>query len=395
VLAGIDTSTIYDGYLDFLRQYHSMPVVAVGFGVSSSRGTEVLDRPPLTELEQGHALAAYSTELERLGWAGGFISSWQDSWQRRTWNTIFASNPWRYPYWHNLQSVSQGYGLLAFDPGRYTRPVILDGLAGDWDETHLVYSGEGLSVYAQYTLDGLYLMVRGESVTPEGRLYVPIDTIPGSGTSSFGDARFDRPADFLLVIDGTDGTRLMVDRRYHVTYQRFLYELFGLNAFVDVPQDFDSGFIDSQLAVMNPELVGTEEFLLLSPEGRELLRLGSWPTGWLTHGNGDPSKPDFNSLTDFAFGDGLVEVRLPWRMINFFDPSLMQVHDDHFDEFGVTGMTISELHVGVGRRGLGTGSAGQGEIQMHPVELSGWGNRVEYHERLKQSYFVIQELWTR
>ena len=32
---------------------------------------------------------------------------------------------------------------------------------------------------------------------------------------------------------------------------------------------------------------------------------------------------------------------------------------------------------------------------MKAVELEGWGEKVTYHERLKKSYYALQELWTK
>lgn len=54
-------------------------------------------------------------------------------------------------------------------------------------------------------------------------------------------------------------------------------------------------------------------------------------TGRLVHGNGNPQSPEYNSLADICFGDGLVEIRLPWLMLNFSDPSAVQIHDDYHD----------------------------------------------------------------
>ncbi len=42
------------------------------------------------------------------------------------------------------------------------------------------------------------------------RYYVPI-SITGEGSLSMGDISFSSPADYVLVIDGEDGTRLLCD----------------------------------------------------------------------------------------------------------------------------------------------------------------------------------------
>jgi len=364
-----------------------MPVICVGFGFSSARAPQREGQPPLTEQQQGRAMANMVTQLEERGWAGSVIAGWQDAWERRTWNTTFMSNPWRYQYWHNLQSIAQGYGLMAFDPGETERPVLLDGRADEWDISHLVHRAGGIDIYAQYTYQGLYLLLRGEAVHPRYTLHLPIDVTPLSGTSAHNGMEFERPANFLLRVSGRQNTSLLVNRRYHATYQRFYHEMTGQNPFVGVPCAWESAFVPITLAVQHNVVLDTEDFVRLTEEKKELLRLRSWDTGRLTHGIGDPNSPRFNSLADFIFGENLVEIRLPWSLLNFFDPSLMQVHDDYFVQFGVRGLGIDSIYIGV--------AVQDAVAQMSPIALDGWGRNVQTHERLKQSYFIMQELWGR
>jgi len=385
MLEELDRSCLYNGYLDLLARYHSMPVIATGFGFSTSRAPERIGEPPLNEYQQGQALATMVTQLEARGWAGSFISTWQDTWERRTWNTAFSSNPWRYQYWHNLQSVAQGYGLMAFDPGAYARSVLIDGNANEWDDSHRVHTHNGISIYAQYSLQGLYLMLRGEGVNPQNTLYLPIDVTPRSGTSSFGNMEFARPSDFLLRLSGEHESSLMVNRRYHATHQRFYFEMTGRNPFVQVPPQWESEFVPITIAQQNTLVVESTIFSRLTDEARKMRRLQYWSAGNLTHGIGDPASTYFNSLADFFFGENLVEIRLPWMLLNFYDPSLMQVHDDYFEHFGVEGLDIQEIYIGIATE--------NSVAAMSPIPLHGWNGDVQIHERLKQSYFIMQELW--
>jgi hypothetical protein len=385
LLQDLDRSCFANGYLDLLARYHSMPVIATGFGISSSRAPQIMGRPPLNERQQGEALASMATQIEEMGWAGSFISTWQDTWERRTWNTAFSSDPWRYHYWHNLQSVDQGYGLMTFEPGLTTRPVLIDGIADEWDDSHLVHAYGDIRIYAQDSFQGLYLLIRGDGVSPHNALYLPIDVTPRSGTSVYHDLEFARPSDFLLTLSGTHGSRLLVNRRYDATFQRFYREIAGINPFTMVPPVWDSEFVPITVALQNTLIIDEATFTWLTEEAQELRRLPYWDTGILTHGIGDPSSPHFNSLTDFSFGEGLVEIRLPWMLLNFFDPSTMRVHDDYFELFGVEGLSIQEIYIGIATDG--------GMVPMSPIPLDGWRNNVQVHERLKQSYFIMQELW--
>jgi len=385
ILEDLDHSCIFDGYLDLLVRYHSMPVIATGFGFSSSRAPQMTDSPPLTELQQGESLARAIIQLEERNWAGSIISSWQDPWEGRTWNTAFSSDPRRNHYWHNLMSISQGYGLLAFEPGAVMRPVLIDGNTNEWNDSHLVHEHSGISIYSQYSAQGLYLLIRGYGVNSQNTMYLPIDVTPRSGTSRFYGLTFDRPSDFLLILSGEYESRLLVNRRYHVTYQRFYEEMTGINPFTIVPPRWGSEFVPISIALQNTVVVDAYTFSWLTDDARELRRLRSQEVGILTHGIGDPESPYFNSLADFFFGENLVEIRLPWALLNFFDPSTMQVHDDYFERFGVEGLSIQEIYIGI--------TMVDGEVPMSPISLRGWRNNVQFHERLKQSYFIIQEVW--
>ena len=385
ILEDLELNNFAEGYLNLLARYHSMPVLATGFGFSSSRAPNIMNTPPLNERQQGHSLASMAMQIENSGWSGAFISTWQDTWERRTWNTAFASDQWRGHFWHNLQSVDQSNGLMAFDPGRYERPVLIDGNAEEWNASHFVHEYDGIRIYAQYSTHGLYLLVRGDKVNPQNTLYLPIDITPRSGTYTYRGFEFARPSDFILVLSGTRGSRLLVNKRYDATFQRFYGEMMGINPFTKVPPRWNSEFVPIIVALQNTLIVDEYTFTVLTDETRELRRLKSWETGTLTHGIGNPASPYFNSLADFCFGENLVEIRLPWTMLNFYDPSTMQVHDDYFENFGVKGLSVREIHIGIASEDV--------VAPMSPISMRGWRNNVQFHERLKQSYFIMREIW--
>ena len=110
-------------------------------------------------------------------------------------------------------------------------------------------------------------------------------------------------------------------------------------------------------------------------------------TGKLTYGNANPDSPDFNSLADFIAEGDYVEIKLPWQLLNFADPSRMSIHDDYYEHYGIEYIEIDEMYVGIGDGGSGA------RVELKPYKLDPWENTVTYHERLKSSYFVLQKLW--
>jgi len=381
LLDDLDTHCNFNGYLDLLARYHTVPVVAVGFGISTSRVPIRMDATPYNEKQQGEALATISAQLEDRRWAGNIISTWQDNWERRTWNTAFATDPWRNQYWRNLQSQTQGYGIMSFDPGAYNRPVLIDGSADEWDESYLVHTYDGISIYAKQSVEGLYLLVKGDDINPGNMLYLPIKVTPKSGTSIYEHLEFAMPSNFMLMINGIANTRLMVNMRSNADFMRFHEEKTGENPFAFVPTRWESEFVPIMAALQNHLILSRHELLTNTKR-----RLFSVETGLLTHGINNPAHAHFNSLADFCYGDKLVEIRLPWMMLNFFDPSTTRVHDDYYDNFGVEGISISDIYIGVAR-------ADCSYVAMSSVTLKPWRGNLQFHERLKLSYFIMQEAW--
>lgn len=380
LLQGLSTGQPYGGYLDLLGQYHTMPVLAAGYGFSTSRGAVVQDQAPLCEQEQGRRLVEVSRTLETGGWAGGFISTWQDEWDRRSWNTAFAAVPTEHYLWHDLQTADQSYGLMAFSPGKEA-VCTLDGDPSEWMPEDRLLEREGLRLSARYDAEGLYLLLEG--VNREKPVYLPLDISSevGSRTCANPSLTFQRETDFLLCLDGTDNSRLLAQERWDPLRERFLYETAGGDPFLEFPERNSGSFVPLGMAVKNTLLVDT-----LTPETRSLQRLGVWETGKLVHGNGDSQAPDYNSLADFCFGEGCVEIRLPWLLLNVGAPASMMVHRDYYQHYGVEFKPIRELWIGAAQ------DSGEKEISMESLQVRGWKS-LEFRERLKESYYMVQAYW--
>ena len=84
-----------------------------------------------------------------------------------------------------------------------------------------------------------------------------------------------------------------------------------------------------------------------------------------------------------------VEIRIPWQLLNFSNPSDMMVHQDYYECFGVESFQIQELYVGFSWE-----PEKDSPIPMASLAVKGWGKNVTYHERLKESYYILQDYWT-
>lgn len=377
--AGLESADpIYGGYLGVLPAYHTVPILAT-YGASSGRSVSTTGEP-LTERQQGQAIVDLCGVIEQNGFAGGVIATWQDVWSRRSWNTVYATEQSNSYLWYDRQTDTKNMGLLAFEPGAEAVCVI-DGNASEWTQKDLILSdGQGRTLSARYDAQGLYLLLTG--VSKEDRLIVPIDTLPAFGTETAegSEAPLGCGAEFLLTIHGAQDTRLLVWAPYDAWRERFLYETEGVDPFSNpIPKD-SRAFVPIRTALENDLLVDT-----ITYETKLLRRLGVRETGLLIHGNGDFDGATYNSLADFCFGDGLVEIRLPWLLLNVGDPANMGVHGDAQANYGIVFRPVSKITLGLSD-GVTAGPAGA-------LRVRGWNNAMAYRERLKESYETVRAYW--
>ena len=382
ILDALDTSDIYHGYLNLLGQYHTMPVIAAGYGFSTSRAALYEGQDPLTEQQQGESLIRVWQDATKAGWAGVFISTWQDVWNRRTWNTGYATLDSVMPVWQDAQSDGQGYGLMEFYLGEQTRSCYVDGDTSEWTQADIVLENEQGSLSMQYDEKYLYFYVQADAFDPgQDILYIPIDTLSSLGSTyceNYG-VSFDRACDFVICIDGRDNSRVLVQERYEILWAMHAYELGRADAYDEVRSASSPVFRPINLMVQRQDPV---------PIG-EWYPAVTYETGKLWYGNANPAAADFDSLADFMFTEKGVEIRIPWQMLNFGDPAERKIHDDYYENFGVEYTQIDEMYVG-----FSTAAAAGTRIRTALFSLEGWGTDVTYHERLKESYYMLQNLWT-
>lgn len=387
ILPRLQTGLSFDGYTQLLSGYHSMPVVITGFGFSSARGMESFrgQQGPLTEEQQGGQLVKALRDIKASGCAGAVITQWQDAWGQRTWNTSFAVQATDAQHWHDIQTSGAGYGLLAFEPGQRESVCYVDGDRKEWDGAKPILEADGIRLYAKYDARALYLMASGDPVREEEALYLPIDITPRSGSMVCGQPslRFEQPADFLVCLAGRQDSRLLVQARYEAMRENYLMEIEGADPFVQFPPADSPSFVAVQMAVLPKEAVKAPEENAASPIQT---LYDAYETGKLVYGNGNPDSAQFHSLADFCYGEGFVELRLPWQLLNVSNPADMLVHDDYYLRYGVEPLPITECAAGAGRADTGA------PIPMARLPLRGFKS-VPYHERLKRSYFIVQDEW--
>ena len=372
--ATVDEDTYY-AYLRSLVNYHSMPVLVSEFGLPTSRGvTHInslsgLNQGGNSEQQQANGLVKMLDDIYRSGCIGGIVFAWQDEWFKTSWNTMNFDDSAARPKWANVESSEENFGFIKFSA---FPSIQIDGDDGDWGNAKQV--GDSAAIQANWDESYLYLRLATDHF--EGQAYyVPIDTIADEGSTSYQDSRFARAADFVLVVDGKENTRLLVDPYYNPNYKLYGQELFSKDELAAFATKGSSQFIMVRQVISN---------LMRMPATGQVVPIQFWDTGKMRYGISNPSSAAYDSLADFCAGDGFVEIRIPWMLLNFADPSsgkiLSNLHTDQPFSFE----RILSISLGFGKAGDAA------EITMAPYTLPTWG-AFTYRQRLKLSYYALQK----
>ena len=380
----------YQTYLKNLTEHHTIPVVISEYGVSTGRGMAQRDyntgrnQGNMSESEQGQAIIECYEDIMAAGCAGSCVFTWQDEWFKRTWNTMHAVDLENTPYWSDYQTNEQYFGLLAFDPGKEKSVSYVDGDLSEWEDEDLVIQNGDMSVSMKYDEKFLYFLIYKEGFH-EGSdtVYLPIDTTPKTGSTYCENYKlsFERASDFVIAIDGKDNSRVLVQERYEVLRAMYLHETEGRDAFIEPVEKDTPVFkpIHLMLQTATPLLTGNWE-----------ANAETYETGKLTYGNANPESEEFNSLADFIFAGDYIELKIPWQLLNFANPSEMRIHDDYYENYGVEYIQVDEMYIGIA-----DGGNTAYRIPMESFSLQGWGKTVTYHERLKESYYMLKDYWSK
>ncbi len=371
----------YRAYLEELIAQHSMPVLVAEFGVPASRGETHanlytgFDQGNHTEQEQGEMLTSMMQNIHDTGYAGGLIFTWQDDWFNRTWNTEMYSDAERRAYWCDMMTCEQHFGLLSFVPGETEEAVVLDGDASEWSEKDVLMKAGDRQLSVKHDSAYLYLMIEQAGADYDTEtVTIPFDITPNSGSRSYGEERLQRPADFVLIIDGRDNSEMQV-QSYYDRYR------FSNGPYDDeIVMEEDMREPDNDIFVPINLL---EERKLVLPDRDEVVPITRFWAGEFLYGTSDYQSADYNSLSDYCYQGDILEIRIPWLLLNFRDPSRKCIEDDFWTNGELSGMNVDGIWIGV--------SAGEDEmIRMAQYSWEDW-DMYPYFERLRKSYYMVQE----
>lgn len=381
----------YSAYLADLKLAHTMPILVSEFGVPTSRGMghdSVMgyNQGHIDEKEQGKIISNLITSIINEKYAGAIIFTWQDEWFKRTWNNVMFDIADRRPFWSNIQTTEQCFGLLSFDPGEVIA-CYPDGDISDWKlDKPLIESDIG-KLYVKSDERYVYIMLDADTSKynfKKDTLYIPVDTIANQGNTKANDYNltFDTGADFLIVINGEEDAHIYVDGYYDAFYYYFIES----RMLSDYPLDNTNKIKDS--GKFNQMLMCYGYNLKIPSTGVEV-KDKAYETGFLKYGNGNPTSKNYRSLSDYCYNNGHLEIRIPWQLLNVMDPSTKMQMDDFHETQVIAPKEFSSFRFGFGVRE-------RESTQIGKITLSGeysyqvW-NMPTWHERLKPAYYELKD----
>jgi hypothetical protein len=226
--------------------------------------------------------------------------------------------------WRNDLTNEEYFGVVAAEPG--SEPVVLlDGSDDEWETngSQVIAESRGTvrEVRAVKDEQFLYLRLRLEQDESwrEEPITVGLDVRPGGNRGLPGHLGVFPEADAAIVV-GPDHAELYQAAWWEPT--RIRYGL-GLG-FVQVdPAEMERG---SGAWVHPLQILNRPYTVPASGEKRpvELHELNSLPIG-----SGDPKDASSDARTLVSARGKVVEIRLPWALLGFADPSSLTLYDEH------------------------------------------------------------------
>lgn len=377
----------YEAYLEDLKLAHTVPIIVAEFGIPTSRGMgheSVMgyNQGMVDETAQGAMLIDMLGSIENAKYAGGIVFTWQDEWFKRTWNNVMLDIADRRPYWSNIQTTEQCFGLLAFDPGKESMAAYVDGDVSEWRNTKPTVTTAQGKLYIKSDERYLYIMLdAGNYDFEKDTLLIPINTIADQGSLKAAqyNAEFDTAADFLIYINGKNNSHIYVDRYYDA----FNYYFLESKKLSDIKAEENAGVKNSGMFDIMRLCYG---YNLTVKGTNQVVPDKAYETGKLRYGNGNPKAQEYKSLSDFYFKNGKLEIRIPWQLLNVMDPSGKQQISDFRKTQVISPQAYQSFDFGFAYR---TGTESLKITLGGSYEYNGW-NTPTWHERLKPAYYELQ-----
>ena len=405
-------ASTYFGYLKELIAHHAaLPTVIAEYGVPSSRGVAHLHPRGWShgghdELRMAAIDARLTREIREAGAAGSILFAWMDEWFKKNWAVADYEIPSdNTRLWHNVMDPEQNYGILGQYAGDGVSTPRLGGDPGRWRTLPLLQGGsnQGLVRALRSGADESYWYLAVE-LTPGGfhwdslALQLAIDTHrPDVGQHALPTSRVHSEIgfEFLVELVNPQSGSLRVTPEYN-----------RHDARIDPNTSDDFGRFSRRPVMTANRQDGRFDSLFIITNRARFGRDGTlYPARGYNRGRLRYGAQDSSSLADWYLDEdaGLLEIRIPWDLINVTDPSTRTLLDDRRTEGAFGTAPATGFHVGViiyrkrqGGEILGAIPTMQGggwlRQSFQPWLWRSW-TLPTAHGRLKPVYDSLRLLW--
>lgn len=371
----------YAGYLNALKRHHGdQAVMVTEFGVPTGNGVAHLgplgrDQGDHSEQEAGRINADVLRDIADEGYAGGVLFEWTDEWFKNTWNTQDTDFPRdRRQLWRNVLTNEEQFGVVSVEPGRKPA-VVLDGRDREWDRNRskrLGGSATGAVRDLRAVADAAYLHLLVRPARGARTVTLGFDTRPGQNRGLPGTEGVFPQAEVAVTLG--PGRKATINQAAWTDPLLHQYGL-GLKMLPVDAADLQPG----SGVWTRPTLMLNRAYTVPTTGERrpvELKDLGDLP--W---GSGDPRARNFDVRTLAAGGGSLVELRIPWAMLGFADPSARSVMVPRADG-SFSSRTVKNIRIAAA-------APGRQLVRGRALGLKPW-NTVTWHERRKAGFPALR-----
>lgn len=367
----------FAGYINDLVKNHDMPILVSEFGVPTSRvlshiNIHGINKGYITEKEQGEHIVNMFKDIVKEGCLGGIIYNWNDSWDN----------------WSNPLNSDEQFGILSFDRNK----IKVDGDIRDWKKNKIppIYTSDKKlkekikSVYMENDERYLYLGIEYRDLkTNSINTSILIDTIKEQGNYSnpFNENIIsDEAMDFAINITSDNEAEILVDSYYDIHYYKYK----------DFLKDTNPDYEKKETEKYNP-------IKMLVNEGTTAFKTGlkipfnDIEIGKLRHGIGNPELDQYDSLSDYYINKdkNFMEVRIPWGLLGFTDPSKKEIQGDFYTNGLDSRVIIDGINISISAF-ESDNMENHFNIPIFRYTWENWKSPIK-EERLKESYKIIKE----
>ncbi|MDX6381580.1 MAG: hypothetical protein QOI57_2604, partial [Rubrobacteraceae bacterium] len=129
------------------------------------------------------------------------------------------------------------------------------------------------------------------------------------------------------------------------------------------------------------------------PQSKRMIPYQEFDVGVLKSGVTDPESTEFNNLADWYSKGNVLEIRIPWMLLGFTDPSAHKVWDNLYSAGEISPVETKELRVYPALIDTSEVSDAQEKnVSLEPIHYkwNGW-ETPSFHERQKKSYPIMRE----